>query len=321
MTQTLQGESSALVLEIHALLRSIDPARWRRGMEESARARFEAIYAGVQRILNGFERPTEARALGLYKAWQSMAVLLESCRPAVGAGAGEWHRLRLKAQPVYGWIAANLAHFSVVAPSLRPTNYRRNAFHVLSGVFCFVLVQHVLGPGALKVGAVAFAVWCWGMELLRVRYPVVTRFYMKVFAPIAHPHEHYRINSATWYGSALLVLSFTSPLMASLGVLVLAFGDPAAGVVGRRFGRTYLRSSRTLEGFIAFVLAGGAVSFGMMQLYYPELGLGAAALTAVVAALCGACAELFSGPVDDNLTIPLGSALGAGVALSLLGMS
>ena len=65
---------------------------------------------------------------------------------------------------------------------------------------------------------------------------------MGFLGPIAHPHERYVVNSATWYATSLTLLAVAfEPMAQSIGVIVLGLADPAAGIVGRRFGTRKLR--------------------------------------------------------------------------------
>jgi dolichol kinase len=142
----------------------------------------------------------------------------------------------------------------------------------------------------------------------------------RVFGPLAHPHEHHRVNSATWYATALLVLALThSKLLCTVGVAVLGFGDPAAAVLGRRFGRVRLVHGRTLEGTLSFVGVATAVAFLALWLGYPHPVAGAL-LLALSGALAGGLAELFSLRVDDNLSVPLAAAVAAAGAAWALGL-
>ncbi len=203
-------------------------------------------------------------------------------------------------------------------PGFRPANHTRSLVHALSGVLALVIIQHVLTP--LSMVGVAFAcfVGAWGMELGRRRVPAVNRLLMKVFGPIAHPHETHRVNSATWYVTALLALSLTaSPMACSLAVIVLGVGDPAAAFVGRRWGRTRLASGRSLEGSMGFVGFAGLAALLTLAIYYPSIGMAEMITLALVSALAGAIAELLTAGLDDNLVIPLAAAAGASLVAAV----
>ena len=87
--------------------------------------------------------------------------------------------------------------------------------------------------------------------------------------------------------------------------MVLGLGDPAAAIVGRRFGRTPVGDGRTLEGTLAFVAVGFvAAASTLLILGHP----GPIGVLAVAGAVGGAVGEILSRRIDDNLMIPVLSA-------------
>ena len=192
-----------------------------------------------------------------------------------------------------------------ITPPIRATNHTRSIFHLASALMALALL-HLLPSRAWLIGvSAAFAVSAWTMEIARRRSPAVNDRLMALFSPVAHPHERHRVNSSTWYVSALLVLAIVAPRPAAeVGVLVLGVADPVAGLVGRRFGRTRLVAGRSLEGSTGFVVAGALVAAGWLAAT-TALPLPSLAVVAFAGALVGALAELVSTRVDDNFTIPL----------------
>jgi dolichol kinase len=110
------------------------------------------------------------------------------------------------------------------------------------------------------------------------------------------------INGATsvLIGATLLTLFF--PIDVAAGVFAMTMiADAAAALVGRRFGRhPWPGSSHTLEGSLAFVVAGGLVVGALPSL---PVSVG---LPAVVAAAAVEAAPL---PLNDNIRVPLVGAL------------
>jgi dolichol kinase len=194
---------------------------------------------------------------------------------------------------------------SARARSLRPTNYARNLFHVACAAFALTCAALIRSRGWLLVPPAVFAVYAWSMEGLRRLSPRVNDRLMRFYGPIAHAHERHRVNSATWYGTALVLLVlFTSRPAMMAGVAVLGVADPVAGFVGRNWGKRMLRAGRSLEGSLAFFVAGtGAAAVTLALLGVGSFGvvLGLAA----VAALVGAVVEILSTRLDDNFTIPV----------------
>jgi dolichol kinase len=204
-------------------------------------------------------------------------------------------------------------------PAMRPANYTRSLTHVASGVVILLLIQLVLQTEQRILAASAlFAAFAWTLEITRRLFPAWNAILMKILGRIAHGHEWNHVNSSTWYGTALFGLSLVaSPMVSTLAVMVLGWGDPAAGLVGRRYGRTRFSSGRSLEGSLGFVVVGSLGAFAAMRIFYPGVAMVEAAILAVAAAVAGAVAELMTRRLDDNLVIPLAAAGGAGLVTLL----
>jgi dolichol kinase len=108
----------------------------------------------------------------------------------------------------------------VLAPPVgRPTNYTRSLFHVASGVFTLGLLRLLPGRAWLIAVASVFFAAAWTMEAARRRSPEVNERLMRFFGPVAHPHERHRVNSSTWYVTALILLSLVGAVAGALAEL------------------------------------------------------------------------------------------------------
>ena len=319
MAHALCSESVDFAKEFRDFILSIDPARFRKDLEVATRQRVRQLRQKLDQILAAYEKSTLDSRLGrLYEGLKTLAGQLDDQEQPEGPVRREWQRYQRRLQTSYALLAKRLDRLSAPVPTLRITNYARNLFHASMAAFTIALIQFFLTPDQQKIAAIGFAAFCWLSELGRTLSRRFTLAYLKVFGPISHTHEQHRVNSATWYGTALACLSVTvSPMAATVGVAVLGVGDPMAALVGRRFGRTRLRGERTLEGSLAFLVSGWLVALLALATFYPEIALWRCFLTAGAAATLGAAAELFSFRLDDNLTIPLAAALGATLVLSL----
>jgi len=315
MHHAVAVESRQVALELHALLKDIDPARWRDEHEIGAHDRLDEIRDQLSELL-GTTWPDQS-LLPLQSRLSDLAALLQEHTP--DAGTEHWVALREQAQPAYEALASALREAEIHVPSLRPTNYMRNILHVCMAVSIICLVELALNPTTMIwVSAGGFA-WAWSMEISRRFSSRINDVLMGILGAFAHPHEAYRINSATWYTTALLILALTfTPLQGVVALAVLGLGDPVAALVGRRFGRIQLMNSRTLEGSLAFVFFGAGAAMAVLTNFHPEVPLVSALGIAGFAAFTGAIAELVTRRVDDNLAIPLGAALGAALATWVL---
>jgi dolichol kinase len=316
VTQTLDPRHVAF--DLYRLLRDIDRARVRRQRHASLRQRIEALRPAVRALAEGAASAPAA----IRERFREVAHLLEGVAPRLtGEGfTATCDELRAALAPAYERLAASLAHLDIHVPSLRPTNYKRNAFHVLTAVVILVLIQHVLDATGLIVAAALFAGTFWSLEIGRRFSTRLNAALLRFFRHVVHPHEAWRVNSSTWFGTAMLILALLrEPLAASVAVVVMGLGDPAAALVGRRFGRVKLVNGRSLEGSLTFLAVAFAAGVGVLTAYAgyawgPRLALAGAA------ALAGAVAELVSRRVDDNLSVPVSAALGFLAARAALGL-
>lgn len=301
MTSDL-AEDRDLALQLHKVLSEIDPARWRDEMAAVLKPKLHELQVK-------FARHTHHAAL---------ASTLEAEVPGLDT-RHQWLAFKQRLQPAYLELAKRLKAASIHVPSLRPTNYARNVFHITSAL-CVAALLMVLNNPPLALGiAVTFAIAAWTTEISRRVSPRINGMVMKVFNPVAHPHEVQRVNSATWYTTALVLLAATqSTLLCVAGVVVLGIGDPIAALVGRRFGRTKLLHGRSLEGTLAFAVSATVATFVAFMVFQASLGVGVALGLAAAAAISGALAELFSLRVDDNFSIPLSAAAGVALVTALL---
>lgn len=303
MDETMRVETQLLAEELYRLILALAPRRMG-GDPGVAQLRLQAAGERLRSLRAvGGEAPAGVHGR-LQRHLGELEQVLAENGAALEPGA-RWRAFRRRLSPAYQSFAAFLREQRIVVPSLRPSNVPRVAFHVGSGVFAFALIQ-LLSPTMLRVAAVTFALTALSLEGARRLWPAWNALLMKAFGSVAHPHEHHRVNSATWYAMALAILALlVPPLIAGLAVAVLAVGDPVAGIVGRRFGRTPLRAGRSLEGTLAFVLSGTLVAAAVLAGFSPGLGWGMVAGLALTAGLSGALAELWTQHFDDNFMIPL----------------
>lgn len=307
MTPELQDDRS-LVLQLHGLLAEIDPVRWR---DDAA----TALTARLRELQRRFEERSGFASLAASLGTQLQALEQPAANPRA-----RWLAFKQRLAPVYEAKAAQLRAEKVHMPSLRPTNWARSAMHLTSAAVAIAVIEGLWAhPRAVIAIAVAWAAAGWAMELGRRSSPRINALLMRLFGPVAHAHETHRINSATWYATALVLLALLQmPAVSAIAVGILGVGDPLAGLVGRRFGRTTLVNGRSLEGTATFFLSGALVAFGLLRVFHASLGVGPALAIAALAALLGALAELFSRRLDDNFSVPVSAAAGAALALALL---
>jgi dolichol kinase len=293
--------------ELHEFLRRIDPARFREDADREARAQLELIR---ERVLALFRAVSEAPAGTKWAVLrEKLAELIEAIDRAsshkLESAKKYWAAFQKEVHPAYESLAAWLSSASLPAQSLRPTNHARMIFHMTSASLALIVISLAPSPGWITLAASLFFFSAWTMELLRRGDSKINDRLMAFFGPVAHAHERHRVNSATWYATALMALSlFCAPPVSAMAVAVLGLGDPAAAFIGRRYGRIRLYAGRSLEGSLTFLFVAAAVAMAVAH-FFLHVAWPLQVAAACVAGLSGAVAELFSKKLDDNLTIPL----------------
>ncbi len=152
------------------------------------------------------------------------------------------------------------------------------------------------------------------VDLLRSYHAPTYRLYRCIFGRMLRPHEKTlkkkTLNGASWVLISATVCVLVFPKIITITAFaILIISDTTAALVGRRFG-TKKFNDKTLEGSTAFVLSAIAVILLTPKVQYMLVEY----IVAVVAAIVGALAEVFSFDIiDDNFAIPV--AIGAALWL------
>jgi dolichol kinase len=153
--------------------------------------------------------------------------------------------------------------------------------------------------------ALAFVITVeWG----RQRLPALERLFEWLIGPAMRQGEESRPTAGLWAMLGILVtlLAFERRL-AIPAILYAQVGDPAAEIVGRRWGRHRLPNGKSLEGSLGYFTV--SLVIGLACCYALPLPPGVAALGALVATVT----EATPLPLGDNLLMaPL-----AGLAMAL----
>jgi dolichol kinase len=301
----LSAQAAWVHEEVRGILRDADPSAWRADRAEALRQRVRSLLAAMKRRY-GESTPPTVRNLG---EAMERALPTESTRSRWAAFVGEVH-------PEYEALLAALPAGASV-PNHRPTNYARSVMHFTSAAVGCASVALFPSRYTQLAISLSFFTYVWVMEGTRRISPRINAHLMRLYGRVAHPHEHFRVNSGTWFATALVLLSAfaTRPGMMA-GLAVLGVADPVAALVGRRWGKHTIRAGRSLEGTLAFFASGTIAA--MVGLVILGVGpVGKVLALAALGSLAGAIAELVTKKLDDNLTIPL--AVGAAVTLATLG--
>ncbi len=95
--------------------------------------------------------------------------------------------------------------------------------------------------------------------------------------------------------SCIAIAVFSKPI-AIAGLAFIMIGDPAAVLVGRKYGRHRFGGHKSIEGSLAFLIV--AIPVGLLAPGLPTM-------VGIVGAVVAAVTEGLSGPIDDNTSVPL----------------
>lgn len=286
--EELRGRCRALSREIDAHLQEV---RWPNMEAQAERAVREAL-ASASANLRAFSdavsgsRAEQCRQVyaGLAKSYDQLTRTLTAARLS---GAGAFRRLT-------------------------PANRWRNLFHVSGGVTGALCYHFLLDHTAAIVVMAIFVVTFTALEIARRRSGAVNDALMRFPAirRIARAREYYQVNSGTYYAYGMLIAVLACPQLAvESACLVLAFGDPVAANVGRRFGKVKLFRDKSVAGTAGFAIAAFLVLLVYQLALYSAQPLPVTLRVAAAGAVAGALAEAFTVRLDDNFTVPLAAAL------------
>jgi dolichol kinase len=181
---------------------------------------------------------------------------------------------------------------------------KRKIFHHLSLVYLFL---YALLPRWLSIPFLGLVLALVGaLEFLRLRRPEINAWLIGKFGGIHRESEVMSPSGIFWtlLGCWLTMIIFVDKLIGVTGIGYLVFGDTAAALVGKIWGRHPWKKNptKTMEGSAAF--AGISLLWGLLMVR-PH--------GALVGALFTAWVESLSMRVNDNLWIPLAGAFSVSV--------
>ncbi|MBN2719464.1 MAG: hypothetical protein JXR72_00020 [Proteobacteria bacterium] len=187
----------------------------------------------------------------------------------------------------------------------------RTFFHILGGLILAGAGFFLPPPLNGYFLAVVFCAACV-VEGARLLVPSVNRAARIIVGPFMRPGEERGLTGAIPFTGGVLLAFLLFPRPVALASMVpLIFGDRAALLAGKGFGRIRI-GAKTLEGSLACLAASLAVYF-FASFFWPAV-FGYPLLVLIGASITGTAAEALPRPFDDNLTIPL--AVGAFLLLA-----
>lgn len=197
-------------------------------------------------------------------------------------------------------------------------HYARKIWHV-SSVFAMFLAYVYLPPAmSMTILVVSWLVFV-PFDFIRQRRPAMNDWAVHAFRPIMRQSEVKRLAGTTYLLTGVLIVDVLFPReIVALTLLFLAFADPIASYFGILYGKDKIFGHKSIQGFMAAFFVCAALCFGYL-LYHSYL-LDRIFVVSLFAGLVGAFAELIPiGKLDDNLSLPVLSAMGLSVLFYFFG--
>ena len=188
-------------------------------------------------------------------------------------------------------------------------DYYRKATHLLSLVIPVLYWYIVPSQKTASIIIVFFTLLFILFEYLRFKSKTIKFFFSLFFDKMLKDHElKGKLTGASWVMiSSSMVIVLFSKEVAVISLVFLSIGDTIAGLFGRSYGKIRI-GNKTLEGFIA-----GFLSCLIVSLFYKPLQFSVTAS----GAFFGMLFEILPLPFDDNLKIPIASAVAMSILIGL----
>ncbi len=197
-------------------------------------------------------------------------------------------------------------------------HYARKIWHMSSVSTMFL--AYVFLPPAVSMTILVVA-WCLFVpfDFLRHKYLAMNDWAIHAFKPIMRQSEVKKLAGTTYLLTGVLIVDvlFPRPIV-GLTLLFLAFADPIASYFGILYGKDKIFGHKSIQGFMAAFFVCTAMTF--LYLLYHNYLLDRLVIVSLFAGLVGAFAELIPvGTLDDNLTLPVISAIGLSILFYFFG--
>lgn len=194
----------------------------------------------------------------------------------------------------------------------------RRFFHLTNGVIIATMYHLFLTHKQLVYILGLTASLLYLFEQVRISYPELASKLKWVSRILLRAEEQLKESAAVPYAMALLLTALSFPKEVSLiAILTLSIADPMSAIIGISFGQHKIRDNKSWEGSIAFFTTTTLAAFLILYNYHPGL-LGSDIKASILIGFFAAFAETIPIRIDDNLTIPLSTALIAWFFCTLL---
>lgn len=180
---------------------------------------------------------------------------------------------------------------------------KRKLFHMTALIYVVGIIYLPRPLYLVLVGSALVAVLC--VEALRLKIPTAALWFQRNFGALFRTHEATRLSGVPWMLAGVgLTAALLGPVrLASAAILYLILGDAAASLIGIRLGGPHWPGSRKrIVGSLACLGVCLVVGASVLRPEYAWSGV-------LFGALAATTIEWSHLPINDNFTIPVGSAV------------
>lgn len=194
----------------------------------------------------------------------------------------------------------------------------RKIWH-MTGVSIIAILYIILPKNLSFIALTAATLIFITADILRHKYQALNEAMVQTFSMFMRESEVNKLAGTTYLLTGVCIVVFLFPQqVVGLTLLFLAFADPIASFFGIKFGKDKLIGNKSLQGFLAAFVVCTILSAS--YLYFTDFLIDRIIVVSILGGLAGAIAELVPiGKMDDNLTLPVLSALALLGIFSLFG--
>jgi len=195
----------------------------------------------------------------------------------------------------------------ILASRIKPQIYR-SLFHTIMGVILALFL--VIGGSVVLIAITGILIVLSFAEYVRIKEnSALSEFVKNLLAPAFREGEAKGYLSGFFYLTGVfLIVLFLPEKIALTSLLILAFSDPAATIIGKRFGKTKWRTNpeKSVEGSLAMFSVSLIILFLAHLSYDLEVGI----LTLFFVAIAITITEALPLKIGDNILIPVLAGIG-----------
>ncbi len=199
-------------------------------------------------------------------------------------------------------------------------HWARKIWHMVT-VFSMFLVYQLASYSVSMTILIVTAAILIPFDYFRLRYKKLNDIALIFMGPLMRRTEIQGAAGTSYLLAGVTFIAVISPKpIVGLSLLFLAFADPLASYVGIRYGRDKILGNKSVQGFLMAFVVCFLLTFIFLGSY--DLMTSRRLVVSVLCGVVGALAELIPiGKLDDNLTMPIMSALGTWAVFQLFGLS